>query len=180
MLCPQGLLFPYLVGTVANHQADSSFCFRRQDLESQKPEPTQAELAALSAAQNAAHGVHYARGGRGGAGNFTDAATAAAAQVALARETLAKAHDPSTSAAADPTPAAAAPSRPAYSGRGGAGNWAASATANARALEAKEKDEARRREKVDEGVVRDVDAGLAPPPQARTVGHLRDGAVAGS
>ncbi|EPE10277.1 hypothetical protein F503_05372 [Ophiostoma piceae UAMH 11346] len=114
----------------------------------------------------------YTRGGRGGAGNFYDAAAVAAAERDEAVE-AARIQSTTTQSSAGPasadSPAVVSPSqprksagtRPMISGRGGAGNWAAS---NAAAAEAEE-EQKRKEAAIAAQIQQDVDAGLLMPPK---------------
>ena len=93
----------------------------------------------------------YARAGRGGAGNFLDPSTLPDAKTVeqVAEKTL--------SAVA----ASVAKPKAGWSGRGGAGNYSESPSA---AQEADQK----KKVALEQKVLVDVEAGLAPPPKAHT------------
>ncbi|CAK7263870.1 hypothetical protein SEPCBS119000_000719 [Sporothrix epigloea] len=109
----------------------------------------------------------YSRGGRGGAGNFYDSAAVAAAQrdeaieAARVQATTTTAPVPASVDSPAVVVASAIRPRPGLSGRGGAGNWAASAAA---AAEHDEK-QLRKQAAMEAQIEQDVEAGLPLPPK---------------
>ncbi|KLU87520.1 hypothetical protein MAPG_06519 [Magnaporthiopsis poae ATCC 64411] len=114
------------------------------DLEAQKTDPSSLEEAAPAPAQ-------YSRAGRGGAGNFYEGGGAGSSDdSAEARRVQALVGA-----------SLAQPKQGAHGGRGGMGNWSSDSGTTAQA----QGDERARMSLLQAKILKDVDAGLAPPPK---------------
>ncbi|KAI0907961.1 hypothetical protein F4823DRAFT_564292 [Ustulina deusta] len=98
----------------------------------------------------------YARSGRGGAGNFVVPSSA------LPSTASSPPSSPPPSKSAQPPPG---PSSSRYSGRGGAGNWAAADGESEGARRAKDDQDQRRKAALDAGIVQEIRASLPQPPR---------------
>ena len=117
------------------------------DLEAQKTEPSSLDEVGPAPAQ-------YSRAGRGGAGNFYEGGDDGDGDGAgsYADSTEARKAQGLVSASL------AQPKHGAHGGRGGMGNWSDSTSAPAQG------DQRARMDQLQAKILRDVDAGLAPPP----------------